>query len=168
MTHPLVDQFRFTRREWLRGLEGVTEENGAHHFGQMNCISWIVGHLAWHEQRSFLQRPQDIILFPKLNEIFAYGAPMSTPSLKEMLETWQAVAKAADPYLDTLTTELLLTDLLLNGEPVGQTRGTVLRRITYHYWYHLGEILSIRQMIGGKDLPDFVGEIDVEAPYRPE
>jgi hypothetical protein len=168
MTHPLVDQFRFTRREWLRGLEGVTEENGAHHFGQMNCISWVVGHLAWHEQRSFLQRPQDIILFPKLNEIFAYGAPMSTPSLKEMLETWQAVAKAADPYLDTLTTELLLTDLLLNGEPVGQTRGTVLRRITYHYWYHLGEILSIRQMIGGRDLPDFVGEIDVEAPYRPE
>jgi hypothetical protein len=168
MTHPLADQFRFTRSEWLRGLQGVTEEDGARHFGQMNCISWIVGHLAWHEQRSFLQRPQNIILFPNLNEIFAYGAPMSTPSLKEMLETWQAVTKAADPYLDTLTTELLLTDLLLNGEPVGQTRGTVLRRITYHYWYHLGEILSIRQMIGGKDLPDFVGEIDVEAPYRPE
>jgi hypothetical protein len=168
MSHPLVDQFRFTRSEWLRGLAGVTEEDGARHFGQMNCISWIVGHLAWHEQRSFLQRPQNIILFPKLNEIFAYGAPMSSPSLKEMLETWQAVAKAADPYLDTLTTDLLLTDLLLNGEPVGQIRGTVLRRITYHYWYHLGEILSIRQMIGGKDLPDFVGDIDMEAPYRPE
>jgi len=168
MTHALVDQFRFTRSEWLRGLEGVTEEDGARHFGQMNCISWIVGHLAWHEQRSFLQRPQNIILFPSLNETFRYGAPMSTPSLKEMLETWQAVTKAADPYLDTLTTEILLTDLLLKGEPVGQTRGTVLRRITYHYWYHLGEILSIRQMIGGKDLPDFVGEIDVEAPYRPE
>jgi len=168
MTHALVDQFRFTRSEWLRGLEGVTEEDGARHFGQMNCISWIVGHLTWHEQRSFLQRPQNIILFPSLNETFRYGAPMSTPSLKEMLETWQAVTKAADPYLDTLTTEILLTDLLLKGEPVGQTRGTVLRRITYHYWYHLGEILSIRQMIGGKDLPDFVGEIDVEAPYRPE
>jgi len=168
MTHALVDQFRFTRSEWLRGLEGVTEEDGARHFGQMNCISWIVGHLTWHEQRSFLQRPQNIILFPSLNEIFAYGAPMSTPSLKEMLETWQAVTKAADPYLDSLTTEILLTDLLLNGEPVGQIRGTALRRITYHYWYHLGEILSIRQMIGGKDLPDFVGEIDVEAPYRPE
>src|SRR5688572_9902264 len=168
MTHPLVDQFRFTRSEWLRGLEGVTEENGAQHFGQMNCISWIVGHLAWHEQRSFLQRPQNIILFPKLNEIFAYGAPMSTPSLKEMLETWQTGTKAADPYLDALTTELLLADLPLNGESVGQIRGTVLRRITYHYWYHLGEILSLRQMIGGKDLPDFVGEIDVKAPYRPE
>lgn len=168
MSHPLVDQFRFTRREWLRGLEGVTEEDGARHFGQMNCISWIVGHLAWHEQRSFLFRPQNIILFPILNEVLASGAPMSTPSLKEMLETWHTVAQATDPYLDSLTTETLLTDLLLNGEAVGQTRGSALRRITYHYWFHTGEILAIRQMIGGKDLPEYVGDIEGEAPYRPE
>lgn len=168
MTHPLVDQFRFTRSEFLRGLGGVTEDDGARHFGQMNCISWIVGHLAWHAQRTFLQRPQDIILFPKLNETFAVGAPMSTPSLKEMLETWQTVNNAADPYLDLLTTESLLTDLLLNGESVGQTRGDALRRITYHYWFHLGEVLAMRQMIGGKDLPEYVGNIETEAPYRPE
>jgi hypothetical protein len=168
MPHPLVDQFRFTRNEWLRGLEGVTEEDGARHFGQMNCIGWIVGHLAWHEQRSFLQRPQNVILFPGLNEVFAFGAPMSTPSYKEMLETWRTVTKAAEPYLDSLTTEILLTNLLLNGEPTKQTRGSALRRITYHYWFHLGEILSIRQMIGGKDLPEYVGDIEGEAPYRPE
>ena len=168
MTHPLVEQFRFTRNEWLRGLKGVTEEDGAQHFGQMNCIAWIVGHLAWHEQRSFLMRPQNIILFPSLNEDFANGAPMSTPSLKEMLETWRSVTQAAEPYLDSLTTELLLTDMLLNGKAVGQTRGSALRRITYHYWFHTGEILSIRQMIGGKDLPEYVGDIEGEAPYRPE
>lgn len=168
MTHPLIDQFRFTRREWLRGLEGVTEEDGARHFGQMNCISWIAGHLAWHEQRTFLQRPQNIILFPVLNEVFAFGAPMSTPSLKEMLEMWHTVTKATEPYLDSLTTEILLTNLLLNGEPSKQTRGSALRRITYHYWFHLGEILAIRQMIGGKDLPEYVGDIEGEAPYRPE
>ena len=168
MTHPLINQFRFTRHEWMRGLEGLTEEDGARHFGQMNCIGWIVGHLAWHEQRSFLQRPQNIILFPKLNEVFAYGAPMSTPSLKEMLETWQTVTKAADPYLDSLTTEILLTELLLKGEVVGQTRGSALRRITYHYWYHTGEIQAIRQMLGHKDLPEYVGDIETEAPYRPE
>ncbi len=168
MTHPLVDQFRFTRSEWMHGLEGVTEEEGARHFGQMNCISWIVGHLAWHEQRTFLQRPQDIILFPKLNEVFAFGALMSTPSLKEMSETWQAVTKAADPYLDSLTTAILLTPLLLNGKEVGQTRGDALRRITYHYWYHIGEIQAIRQMIGHKDLYQYVGNIEGEAPYRRE
>jgi hypothetical protein len=168
MPHPLVDQFRFTRSEWLRGLEGVSEEEGACHFGQMNCISWTVGHLAWHEQRTFLQRPQNIILFPNLNELFAYGAPMSTPSLREMLDAWQAVTSAANPYLDTLTTETLITDLLLNGEPVGQSRGSALRRITYHYWYHIGEIQAIRQMLVHQSLPEYVGAIEAEAPYRPE
>src|SRR5918996_331942 len=113
MTHPLVDQLRFTSSEWIRGLAGVSEEDGACHFGPMNCISWIVGHLAWHEQRTFLQRPQGKILFPNLNELFAYGAPASTPSFKEMLETWYTVTKEADPFLDALTTDRLLSDLLL-------------------------------------------------------
>lgn len=168
MPHPLVDQFRFTRSEWLRGLDGVSEEDGGCHFGPMNCISWTVGHLAWHEQRTWLTRSQNKILFPKLNELFAYGADMNTPSFKEMLETWHTVTKAADPFLDTLTTETLQNDLLLNGEPVGQTIGSALRRVTYHYWYHIGEIQAIRQMLGHKDLPEYVGDIEIEAPYRPE
>jgi len=168
MTHPLIDQFRFTRQEWLRGLEGVTEEEGARHFGQMNCISWIVGHLSWHEQRYWLIRAQDKVLHPQLNELFAYGAPMNTPSLKEMLAIWQDVTKAADPLLDTLTTETLQTQLLFEGKPVGQSYGSGLRRITYHYWYHIGEIQAIRQMLRHSKLPDFVGDIEDLAPYRPE
>ena len=168
MSHPLVDQFRFTRSEWLHGLEGLSEQDGACHFGQMNCISWTVGHLAWHEQRTFLQRPQNLILFPHLNEVFKVGAPMSTPSFQEMLETWHTVTHAADPYLDSLTTEILLTDLLLEGKPVGQTRGDALRRITYHYWYHIGETQAIRQMLGQTDLYQYVGDIEGEAPYRAE
>jgi hypothetical protein len=168
MPHPLIDQFRFTRSEWLRGLKGVSEEDGARHFGPMNCISWTVGHLAWHEQRTWLTRAQNKILFPKLNELFAYGAAMNTPSFKEMLETWGTVTQVASPFLDTLTTETLQNDLLLNGEAVGQTLGSALRRVTYHYWYHIGEIQAIRQMLGHKDLPEYVGDIETEAPYRPE
>lgn len=168
MPHPLVDQFRFTRNEWLRGLEGISEEDGARHFGPMNCISWTVGHLAWHEQRTWLTRPQNKILFPKLNELFAYGAVMNTPSFKEMLETWHTVTQAADLFLDTLTTETLQDDLLLNGEAVSQSLGSALRRVTYHYWYHIGEIQAIRQMLGHKGLPEYVGDIEIEAPYRPE
>ena len=168
MLHPLVDQFRFTRSEWLRGLEGVSEADGARHFGPMNCISWTVGHLAWHEQRTWLTRAQNKILFPKLNELFAYGADMNTPSFKEMLETWHTVTQAADPFLNTITAEKLQNDLLLNGEAVGQSLGSALRRVTYHYWYHIGEIQAIRQMLGHKDLPEYVGDIEIEAPYRPE
>jgi hypothetical protein len=168
MTHPLVDQFRFTRREWLRGLEGISEEHGARHFGPMNCIGWTVGHLAWHEQRYWLQRPLGIIPFPKLNEFFAYGAPMCTPSFKEMLETWQSVVQEADLYLGPLTTERLLEDLPLDGKPSGQSMGSAMRRITYHYWYHIGEIQAIRQMLGHAHLPEYVGDLEAQAPYRAE
>jgi uncharacterized damage-inducible protein DinB len=168
MAHPLIDQFRFTRSEWLRGLAGIPEEDGARHFGPMNCISWTVGHLAWHEQRYWLQLAQGKLLFPELNTVCAYGAPMSTPSLREMLETWHSVTQAADPFLDSLTTETLQNDLLREGKSVGQTLGSALRRMTYHYWYHIGEVQAIRQMLGHKDLPEYVGNIETEAPYRPE
>ncbi|MBK9712580.1 MAG: DinB family protein [Kouleothrix sp.] len=168
MTHPLIDQLRFTRREWLRGLEGVPEDDAARHFGPMNCISWIVGHLAWHEQRYWLEFGQGQLLYPRLNEAYAYGAPMSTPSLAEMLDTWHVVTRAADPFLDLLTTEALQGELLRNGRAVGQTIGSALRRVTYHYWFHIGEIQAIRQMLGQAGLPEYVGDIEVEAPYRPE
>ncbi len=168
MAHPLVDQFRFTRSEWLRGLQGVSEEDAARHFGPMNCISWNVGHLAWHEHRYWLELAQGRMLFPQLNAMYAYQAPMSTPSFQEMLHIWHAVTAAADPFLDSLTTANLCADLLREGKSVGQTVGSALRRITYHYWYHTGETQAIRQMLGHTDLPEYVGDIEIEAPYRPE
>ena len=168
MAHVLVDQLRFTRGEWLRGLDGISDEDAAKHFGPMNCISWTVGHLAWHEQRYWLELAQGKMLITNLNEIYAYGAPMSTPSLKEMLEIWHMVTKEVDPFLNTQSTKSLLIDLLRDGKSVGQSIGSALRRVTYHYWYHIGEIQAIRQMLGHKNLAEYVGDIETEAPYRPE
>lgn len=168
MPHPLVDQFRFTRSEWRRGLNGVTDADAARHFGPMNSIGWIAGHMAWHEQRYWVERAQGKVLFPTLDELFAYGAPMSTPALREMLEMWETVTRAADAYLDSLTTQSLQGQLLRDGKAIGQGVGSALRRITYHYWYRTGEIQAIRQMLGHKELAEYVGDIDGEAPYRPE
>ncbi len=88
--------------------------------------------------------------------------------MNEMLAKWQTVTKEVDPFLTTLTTELLLVDLLRDGKSVGQSIGSALRRVTYHYWYHIGEIQAIRQMLGQNDLPEYIGDIETEAPYRPE
>lgn len=44
----------------------------------------------------------------------------------------------------------------------------LLLRATYHYWYHNGENMGVRQALGHTGLPDFVGDIDGKAPYRPE
>jgi len=168
MPHPTVDLLRFTRSEWVRGLRGVTEDDAARHVGQMNSIGWIVGHLAWQEQRTLLWRRQGKLLLPDLNEHFAFGAPMSTPSLKAMRAAWNRVTKASDPFLDALTTRDLTRDLPLDGKPSGQNLGSALRRMTFHYWFHIGEIQAIRQMLGQKALPQYVGNLEAVAAYRPE
>lgn len=166
MAHPLVLQLRFTRSEFLRGIKGVTEEEALKRFLPMNCISWNVGHLAWQEQRYFLGFGQDLKLFPEIENNFAYGAPASTPSLKEMLAAWKEITVTADPWLDTLTSKKLEANVISNGKEIQRTYGNLIQRTIYHYWYHLGENMAIRQNLGHTKLPQFVGSIDTKAPYR--
>ena len=165
MVHPLVLQLRFTRSEFRRGLGGITDEEARRRFLPMNCISWNIGHLAWQEQRYWLSRAQGQILLPELDERFAYGAPASSPPLDEMWEAWTLVTKTADSGLDTLTTEKLEEQVIIDGQPTKFIFGSMLYRMIYHYWYHLGENMAIRQMLGHTNLPQFVGSIDKEAPY---
>lgn len=168
MTHPLVSQLRFARSEFRRALAGLSDADACRRLPPMNCISWNIGHLAWQEQRYWLFRLQDQILLPELNETFCYGCPASTPPLAEMWAAWQAVITAVDPFLDTITTEDLLKERPLPEDTTYKfTAGSLMQRTIYHYWYHTGESMAVRQLLGHKELPDFVGNIDEEAPYRP-
>ena len=168
MPHPLVLQLRFTRSEFQRALEGITDDEARRRFLPMNCISWNIGHLAWQEQRYWLWRAQDQILLPHVNEMFAYGAPACTPTLDEAWAAWHTITEATDPWLDAVTTEKLQQFVVIDGQPSDLIFGNLLQRVIYHYWYHTGENMAIRQLLGHKDLPEFVGNIDDEAPYRPE
>ena len=167
MPHPLVDQLRFTRSEWLRALDGVTEEDAVKRMLPMNSIGWIVGHLAWQEQRYWLTFCQGQTPVQSLNEIVGYGHPATTPPLVEMLAAWRTVTGTADPWLDQITTAKLQEEITLRGWRT-TTIGSLLLRVIYHYWYHIGEIMSIRQQLGQPNLPDFVGDLDDLAPYRAE
>jgi hypothetical protein len=166
VAHPRIDQLRFTRSEWSRALRGTPEQDGFRRLDPMNSIGWIVGHLAWQEQRYWLTRAQEITPIPQLNEIVASGGPATTPSLAEMLEAWRTVTNTADPWLDTLTTAALEGEV--PGTGPARRIGDLVQRVTYHYWFHIGEILAIRQMLGHRRLPQFVGDIDGRAPYRPD
>jgi DinB superfamily len=168
MVHPLVEQLRFARSEFRRGVGGVSEEEARRRIQPMNCISWNVGHLAWQEQRYWLYRVRGELLLPDVNERFAYGAPASTPSLAEVWGVWEKITQAADPWLDTVTTETLASNVVMDGKPSEYIWGSLLQRMIYHYWYHTGENAAIRQNLGHRQLPEFVGDIDEEAPYRAE
>jgi uncharacterized damage-inducible protein DinB len=110
------------------------------------------------------------LLLPDVHKQFNYGAPACTPPLAEVWESWQAIVAEVDPWLDALDTPRLHEPqtITVDGEPAILTAGSLLQRVIYHYWYHTGENMAIRQLLGQRDLPEFVGNIDDEAPYTPE
>jgi hypothetical protein len=165
--HLLVNQLRFARSEFLRCLEGVSAEDGIRRLEPMNCISWIIGHLANQEHRYWVLWAQGRDLAPGLNELVGFGQPASTPPLEEMWDTWRRVTQAADEFLDLLTTERLQDHLEWQGRPRAESVGTMLYRNIYHYWFHTGEAYAIRQMLGHGELPQFVGDM-AQANYRPD
>jgi len=165
--HPLVAQLRFARSEFVRGLEGVSDEDGLRRIEPMNSLGWIVGHLANQENRYWVRLAQGRDVAPGLNERVGTGRPASTPTLAEMWATWRTVTVAADEYLDALTSQTLTTSFERNGRPITESVGTLLLRNTYHYWFHSGEASAIRQVLGHTGLPEFVGDMDLAA-YRPE
>ena len=174
MIHPLVTQLRFARSELVRCLDGVSDEDARQRLLPMNCISWMIGHLANQEDAywGFLALGKRV--HPELWELVGTGKPASTPPLAEMWTAWREVTAAADAYLDTLTAETLLTHFQWQGEPMKESVGTLLLRNTYHYWFHTGEAHAVRQMLGHPDpstslsasLPQFVGDM-TQAAYQP-
>lgn len=165
MAHLLVNQLRFARSEFVRGLEGVSTEEATRRFLPMNCISWMVGHLANQEQRYWLGLAQGKMLFPELNDLVGYHKPASTPPLDEMWAIWREVTAAADAYLDSLTSTDLVVTYILKGKPVTENTGTLMMRNIYHYWFHTGEASAVRQLLGHTNLPEFVGDMSA-AVYR--
>lgn len=168
MPHPLVEQLHFTRSEFVRALEGLTGEEARRRFEPMNCASWIIGHMASQENFYWVLWAQGKELHPTLAERVGFGSPPSRPPLDEMWQTWRDITQAADVYLDTLTVEQMPAHLSWQGKPLRESIGTMLLRQIYHYWYHLGEARAIRQLLGHQDLPEFVGSIGTQAPYRSE
>ncbi len=165
--HPLVTQLRFARSEFVRCLEGVSDEDARHRFEPMNCISWMIGHVANQEHGYWVISAQNQNVVSGLNNLVGFGKPASTPPLDDMWKTWQRVTQAADIYLDTLSTPTLTTHNTWYGKLLPETVGTQLLRNIYHYWFHTGEAHAVRQMLGHPDLPQFVGNI-AQASYRPE
>jgi len=169
MTHPLVKQLRFTRNEFARALRTVEPEEAEKCVLPLNSLAWSVGHLAWQEQKYFLHYGQGEMPYPDIDKRFRSGAPASTPPLEEMWLAWRDITKRADPWLDTLDSRLLQGPYVRSdGRPGARIVGALLQRVIYHYWYHTGENMALRKLLGHGPLPQFVGNIDAQAPYVPE
>jgi DinB superfamily len=167
MTHPRAEQLRFARSEFQRGLVGLTDEDARKRLLPMNSITWMIGHMAWHERLVWFVRGQGLEVEPILDPL-ASGQPATTPPLDEMLAVWGRVTAAADPFIDSLTTGALEVPLPFDKREPPSVAGSQLQRVTYHYWDHIGEASAVRQILGHPDLPQYIGDLDGLAPYRRE
>lgn len=168
MEHHLVNQLRFARSEFRRGLAGITDDEARRRIMPMNCLSWNIGHLAAQEQRFWLDIAQDETPLPDVSRDFRGGAPACCPPLADVWTAWEAITAASELWLDTVTTETLETAAPRTGWHDPVSYGSLMLRTIYHYWYHTGENAAIRQLLGHADLPVFVGALDADAPYRSE
>jgi len=158
----IINQLKFTRYEFRKGFMGITEEEGRRRLMPVNSIAWMVGHMAWHEQYYWLKRAQDKLLFPLLAESASFGKPPGEINLSEMVSCWEEVIKHADEFLLTLDEQNLEDCLVVKTAPLPFNIGTMISRVIYHYWYHLGEMQAVRQLFGHENLPDFVSD-DIES-----
>lgn len=165
--HPLVNQLRFARSEFTRCIKDISPDDAVRRTMPMNCISWIIGHLANQEQTYWVSIAQGKTAVPGLNDLVGFGKPATTPPLEEMWAAWRKITAAADTYLDTLTTTTLETYFMDRDKPRRESIGTMLLRNIYHYWYHTGEAHAIRDTLGHVALPQFVGDMN-GAAYRRE
>ena len=183
MPHPLVRQLRFARSEFVRCLEGVSDEDARKRIMPMNCISWMVGHMAAQEQYYFVFFPQGKAPHPKLNKLVGFGQPATTPPLVDMWQVWNDITAATESFLDSLTTEDMQTYLEQDPKALedslfgtaseealkkifaqksvrnNENTGTKILRTTYHYFFHTGEAHAVRQQLGHPNLPYFVGNM---------
>lgn len=151
--HTLVDMHYLTRKEFERNLRGLNDEDAQKRIEPMNCISWIVAHVASQYQAFFVDWPQGKELDSRY-KAFATGNPTSRPTLEEAMTLWQDVCKNADVWLQAATGQSLQEKSAFTLY-VDENGGTLLVRSTFHTWCHLGEISAIRQILGHRP-PEFV------------
>jgi len=56
--HTLVEMLYITRKEFERNLRGLTDEDARKRIEPMNCISWIIAHVANQHHSYFVAWPQ--------------------------------------------------------------------------------------------------------------
>jgi hypothetical protein len=133
----------------------------------MNSISWMVGHMAWHERQVWFRRARGLKVEPVL-DAFATGQSASVPSFAAMQAAWDRIVAGADPFLGNLTTADLEQRPQHDPRPNPPIIGSQIQYVTYHYWSHLGEVSAVRQILGHSGLAQYVGDLPPEAEYRRE
>jgi len=152
--HHLVRYVQHTRRELRRAVEGMSIADLEHRVGGLNSVAWIVGHLARQEQTYWLTARDE----PAVADLdaFGHGEPAAAADFETVYQAWQRVTATADVWLAGLDEAALHTHVHGRSLFERENVGTLLTRVSGHYYLHIGQITAIRKLLG-YPVPPFVG-----------
>lgn len=163
-----VELLHFARHKFCLALEGVSASDAVKRVGPLNSLSWMVGHLANQERAYWLELAQGLEIHRALHARVGTGQPASTPPFDEMWAVWERITAQADVFLESLGLEDRRRVLVRGGRPAKYTTGSLLLRNIFHYWFHTGEAIGLRQALGHTGLPEFVAEMPEFFPNQGE
>ena len=141
--HTLTEMLELSRKEFDRNLVGLTDEDARKRIEPMNCISWIIAHVAYQHRSFFADWPAGREIDARYTG-YGFGDPASQPPLEEALALWRDACRDSDAWLQSADEEALRQVTPFFRENMG----SLLVRCITHTWFHIGEINAVRQMLG--------------------
>ena len=121
-------------------------------FEPMNCIGWLLGHCSYYNF-SIANKISNKDIHEEEKK-YMNGMPHSTPELDEILNLWKSstdIVKDSLINLDERELKNKFTAEFKHGSEAEKINlGTDISRLIFHLWNHLGEIASVRQLLGKK------------------
>ena len=142
----IIDQYKITNNQVLNYINDISDEESKAIFAPLNCISWTLGHLSRYNNLAFAARAKGEQI-PEEFRDFENGSPHSQKDLSYVKGLWEKTLNDTDKFLDNLKEEDLKR-ILNNDSYDVDNLGTVMTRMIFHSWNHLGEIASVRQLLG--------------------
>ena len=142
----IIDQYKITNNQVLNYINDISDEESKAIFTPLNCISWTLGHLSRYNNLTFAARLKGEQIPEKFRD-FENGSPHSQKDLSYVKGLWEQTLNDTDKFLDNIKEEDL--NRVLNNDSYDvDNLGTVMTRMIFHSWNHLGEIASVRQLLG--------------------
>ncbi len=160
---------RFTLEEFERGLEGLSDEDAQIRMKkpdgtEMNAVSWTIGHIASYWLFAYALMTQEPLPHQGDRLFVGAAADPTPPPLADMRAMFADAKTRTEAWLPGIDDQLLSAKRDF-GPRADENLGTQLMRGVLHTWFHTGEINTIRQMLGHREIR-FVGPMLGKLEWR--
>lgn len=146
----IISHYILSIEQMDKYINDLSDEDIKKVFAPMNCIGWLLGHCSFYNYSISSKINGDDM--PEDAKNYMNGSPHSTPDLDFIKNLWFDSVKKAKLSLSTVEENDLKNKITAefkhNGDLEKINLGTDISRLIFHLWNHLGEIASVRQLLG--------------------